>query len=72
MTALNTDMTETSTPSTPPADSKERVSQFMKQLQDEICAGLEQVDGKGKFKEDSWEREEGGGGRSRVLSEGKF
>ncbi len=42
----------------------------MKQLQDEICQGLEQLDGSGTFKEDSWERPEGGGGRSRVLSQG--
>jgi coproporphyrinogen III oxidase len=42
----------------------------MKTLQDEICAGLQAVDGVSLFKEDSWEREEGGGGRSRVLTEG--
>ncbi|MEM8722675.1 MAG: oxygen-dependent coproporphyrinogen oxidase [Cyanobacteria bacterium P01_G01_bin.39] len=70
MTAVNTNPTNKPKPSTPPADSKEKVSQFMKQIQDEICAGLEEADGKGKFKEDSWEREEGGGGRSRVMSEG--
>ncbi len=54
----------------PPADSKKRVSDFMKQIQDEICAGLEKLDGKEKFQEDSWEREEGGGGRSRVIKQG--
>ena len=54
----------------PPADSKKRVSDFMKQIQDEICAGLEKLDGKEKFQEDSWEREEGGGGRSRVMKQG--
>lgn len=70
MTAIDTNSTKKSQPSNPPADSKEKVSQFMKQLQDEICAGLEQVDGGGKFREDSWEREEGGGGRSRVLVDG--
>jgi coproporphyrinogen III oxidase len=56
--------------SVPPADSKARVSQFMKQLQDEICQALEQLDGIGKFREDSWERPEGGGGRSRVIRDG--
>jgi coproporphyrinogen III oxidase len=56
----------------PPADSRERVSQFLRQLQDEICQGLEQSDGKGTFREDSWERPEGGGGRSRVLQEGNL
>ena len=54
----------------PPADSRQRVSQFLRGLQDQICQGLEQVDGVATFREDSWEREEGGGGRSRVLREG--
>jgi coproporphyrinogen III oxidase len=44
----------------------------MQQLQDEICQGLETADGLGKFKEDSWQREEGGGGRSRVMTEGNI
>ncbi len=70
MTALKTDATTTSMSSVPPADSTERVSQFMKELQDEICNELEKVDGISKFREDSWEREEGGGGRSRILREG--
>ncbi len=56
--------------SLPPADSRARVSQFMKQIQDEICAGLTELDGVETFREDSWEREEGGGGRSRVIREG--
>ena len=38
-------------------------------LQDSICAALEREDG-GKFQEDAWTRAEGGGGRSRVLTEG--
>jgi len=42
----------------------------MKHIQDSICTGLEVADGEGKFREDSWEREEGGGGRSRVMREG--
>lgn len=69
MTASTTPERTTSQ-SAPPADSKTTVSQFMRQLQDEICQGLEQLDGQSKFKEDSWERPEGGGGRSRVLQEG--
>ena len=67
MTAIDTNTAEFFAP---PADSQARVSQFMKQLQDEICAGLEELDGEGKFREDSWQREEGGGGRSRILTEG--
>ncbi|MDJ0697838.1 oxygen-dependent coproporphyrinogen oxidase [Mastigocoleus sp. MO_188.B34] len=56
--------------SLPPTDAKERVSQWMKQLQDEIAQGLTEIDGKETFREDSWERPEGGGGRSRVLTDG--
>ncbi|BAY49712.1 coproporphyrinogen III oxidase [Scytonema sp. HK-05] len=69
-------MTATSTPKTtpskslPPVDAKARVSQLMKQLQDEICQVLEQLDGVGTFQEDEWERPEGGGGRSRVIRDG--
>lgn len=48
----------------------ETVISFFKQLQDDICAQLEQADGRGKFIEDAWQREEGGGGRTRVLTDG--
>ncbi|WP_417617874.1 oxygen-dependent coproporphyrinogen oxidase [Oceanisphaera sp.] len=46
------------------------VKAFLLQLQDDICASLEQADGVGRFKEDSWTRAEGGGGRSRVMRNG--
>ncbi|MDY6937113.1 MAG: oxygen-dependent coproporphyrinogen oxidase [Cyanobacteriota bacterium] len=69
MTATSTPPAQTS-PSLPPDDSKQRVSQFMQQLQDEICQSLEALDGTGRFQEDSWERPGGGGGRSRVMSQG--
>lgn len=61
---------ETTTPNPPAADSQSRVSQFMKQIQDQICQDLERLDGKSQFQEDSWERPEGGGGRSRVIRDG--
>ncbi|OKY26256.1 oxygen-dependent coproporphyrinogen oxidase [Thalassotalea sp. PP2-459] len=48
----------------------ETVISFFKQLQDDICTQLEQADGQGKFVEDAWQREEGGGGRTRVLTGG--
>lgn len=48
----------------------EKVRTYLLDLQDRICAALENEDGTAKFTEDSWEREEGGGGRSRVLTEG--
>ena len=54
----------------PPTDSKERVKQYVQQLQDNICQGLEELDGKAQFQEDNWQREEGGGGRSRVIKDG--
>ena len=55
----------------PPSDSRKRAKAFLIELQDTICAGLENIDGEGKFLEESWERPEGGGGRSRVMKEGK-
>lgn len=60
------------TPAAPPADSKQRVSTFMKTLQDEICQRLEELDGGQNFLEDSWERPQGGGGRSRVIKAGNL
>lgn len=42
----------------------------MRQFQDELCQALEQIDGVGTFREDAWKREEGGGGRSRVMTGG--
>lgn len=50
---------------------KHAVRDFLLQLQDSICDALSNIDGK-PFIEDSWEREEGGGGRSRVLVEGNI
>jgi coproporphyrinogen III oxidase len=58
------------TASQAPQDSRERVSQAFKQLQDSICRQLETLDGAGTFQEDQWERPEGGGGRSRVIKQG--
>ena len=46
-----------------------RVKTFLLQLQDEICQKLAAADG-GNFQEDNWQREAGGGGRSRVLRNG--
>jgi len=46
------------------------VRSYLLNLQDSICAALEAEDGEKKFQEDAWTRAEGGGGRSRVLSEG--
>jgi coproporphyrinogen III oxidase len=40
-------------------------------LQDSICQGLQALDAEGQFQEESWQRPEGGGGRSRVMKEGR-
>jgi coproporphyrinogen III oxidase len=52
------------------ATMKEQFTDYIRSLQDSICAGLEQVDGKATFAEDVWQREEGGGGRTRVIADG--
>ncbi len=49
---------------------KQQWIHFIHQLQDDICAALETCDGKAKFIEDKWERPEGGGGKTRVISNG--
>ena len=46
------------------------VKAFLMDLQDRICQALEAADGGAKFVEDSWDRAEGGGGRSRVITNG--
>jgi coproporphyrinogen III oxidase len=56
----------------PPADSRARAKALLMGLQDSMCAGLERLDGIGRFQEESWERPEGGGGRSRVLKQGRI
>lgn len=47
------------------------VRTYLLQLQDRICAALAAEDGAADFVEDNWQRPAGGGGRSRVLSEGR-
>ena len=47
-----------------------RVIAYLRQLQDTICRVIESVDGCARFAEDTWKREEGGGGRTRVLRDG--
>ena len=46
------------------------VKTYLLGLQDRICRALEQEDGSGRFAEDAWDREGGGGGRSRVMTDG--
>jgi len=49
---------------------KESFSNYVISLQNTICRSLEKIDGKAFFIEDKWERPEGGGGISRVISDG--
>jgi coproporphyrinogen III oxidase len=48
----------------------DQVKNYLLQLQDSICERLEQEDGSATFQQDEWQRPEGGGGRSRVISGG--
>lgn len=50
--------------------SSDAVLDYLKDLQNRICAALEAVDGSAGFRHDRWERAEGGGGESRVLRNG--
>ena len=50
---------------------KSEVERYLKSLQDSICAGLSDLDGH-DFAEDAWQYPSGGGGRSRVLANGKM
>ncbi|HQR82774.1 MAG TPA: oxygen-dependent coproporphyrinogen oxidase [Thiotrichales bacterium] len=45
------------------------VKAWLLALQDRICAELEAIDG-GQFVEDTWQRDAGGGGRTRVMEGG--
>jgi coproporphyrinogen III oxidase len=44
--------------------------EYFQELQDRIVAVLEELDGRARFREDTWQREGGGGGRTRVLNDG--
>ena len=52
--------------------NKHDIAKWFQELQETICIGLEQLDGKSRFEQDVWERPEGGGGRSRVISQGEL
>ncbi|CNK41525.1 MULTISPECIES: oxygen-dependent coproporphyrinogen oxidase [Yersinia] len=47
-----------------------QIKTYLLDLQDKICAALSEADGSAEFTEENWTREEGGGGRSRVLING--
>lgn len=49
---------------------KNDVSAAYQEIQDSICEGLTLADGKARFEEELWEREGGGGGRTRIIKHG--
>lgn len=52
--------------------NKEMIASSFKLLQEEICTGLENMDGKSFFRSDEWVREEGGGGRTNTITNGQI
>lgn len=48
-----------------------QVKNYLLNLQDSICAALEMEEPTARFVEDAWSRAEGGGGRTRVLTDGE-
>lgn len=49
---------------------KPYIAERFRSLQDQICREIELEDGRAVFREDLWERPDGGGGRTRVLENG--
>jgi len=49
---------------------KDQFYKYIENLQDSITSKIEEVDGLAKFEEDIWQRQEGGGGRTRVIENG--
>ena len=47
-----------------------KFNRYIEKLQDSITQKLTEADGKARFKEDLWERSDGGGGRTRVIENG--
>lgn len=52
--------------------NKEEIARQYQIIQDEITSGLEKLDGAGRFQEEIWTREGGGGGRTRVIQHGNI
>ncbi len=50
--------------------TKEQITTWFQQLQDNICLGLEELDGVASFEQDLWQHEHEGGGRTRLIQDG--
>ncbi len=53
-------------------DDIHKVKTYLLSLQDNICKALEGEEPSARFVEDLWQRDEGGGGRTRVLTKGNI
>lgn len=53
-----------------PSNAIEHIKSYLLQLQNTICSTLETLDNKAIFIEDNWQRSGGGGGVTRVLTQG--
>ena len=51
-------------------NTKEKWTNYVLELQNRICDELERADGKSKFANDDWQRPEGGGGKTRIVTNG--
>ncbi len=52
--------------------NKDQIAEKYKEIQDEITQALEALDGKASFEEELWERDGGGGGRTRIIQHGNI
>ena len=50
---------------------REEITGWFKELQGEVCRGIEELDPETPFHEDEWKRPGGGGGLSRIIQHGK-
>lgn len=55
-----------------PTNAIAQIQSYLTQLQQNICHQLEQIDGIATFMTDEWQRAQGGGGISKILSQGKI
>lgn len=54
------------------APDRNEIADSYRDIQSLICEQIEKTDGKGSFHKDAWQREGGGGGLTRVMSEGEI
>ncbi|PJD91493.1 MAG: oxygen-dependent coproporphyrinogen oxidase [Legionella sp.] len=55
-----------------PQNSVELVKMYLLGLQDSLCKEFETLDGQGQFLSDQWTRSEGGGGDTRIMTDGQI